>query len=307
MKLNRLERPIFFVGSPRSGTTLIYEAFARHADLGWLSNYSRMLPEWPSLNLLRRLLDNRVVRLQGQKKQYAPLRLGNRFLPYPEEAYRFWDTLARSDFSKSYLLEASCSESARVDVRRALHRTLAWQGKPRLTTKFTGPLRIEYLTSLFPDAQFVHIIRDGRGVVRSLMEVAFWRKKGGMDAPFWNPGFPAESQAAWESAHRDPAVLAALQWRDIINLGREESAQLSNTQYLEVKYEDYLENPHDNLSKLYQFAGLDDAPGPHRYVSSLPIVRGTNDRFEEMFDEDRRLAISSVVNPLLSTLGYETD
>ena len=39
-----LERPVFMVGMPRSGTTIIYEALALHEDLGWFSSFGVRQP-----------------------------------------------------------------------------------------------------------------------------------------------------------------------------------------------------------------------------------------------------------------------
>lgn len=86
-----LDKPIIFIGMPRSGTTILFERFAQHPELGWLSNYCEKQPAWPVLNLLCPLLDNPVVGLRGEKKQYSRLRLGNRFYPRPNESYAFWD------------------------------------------------------------------------------------------------------------------------------------------------------------------------------------------------------------------------
>ena len=58
-------KPIFIVGAPRSGTTLLYDLLAQHPTLGWFSNYSLkkfMTKEFQRfVNLRRRIFDMRKI------------------------------------------------------------------------------------------------------------------------------------------------------------------------------------------------------------------------------------------------------
>jgi len=38
MMLKQIDRPLFMVGVPRSGTNIFYRTFAKHPDLAWISN-----------------------------------------------------------------------------------------------------------------------------------------------------------------------------------------------------------------------------------------------------------------------------
>ena len=44
-----VERPIFILGPPRSGTSLLYKTLAVHPDLAWFNRNFKRLPEWPRL------------------------------------------------------------------------------------------------------------------------------------------------------------------------------------------------------------------------------------------------------------------
>ena len=56
-----LNRPIFVVGMPRSGTTAFFEDFSSHPDLAWMSNYSRMFPGVSMVNGLHRIFDYKLI------------------------------------------------------------------------------------------------------------------------------------------------------------------------------------------------------------------------------------------------------
>jgi hypothetical protein len=40
----KIDRPIFIVGAPRSGTNIFYRTLARHPDLAWISNITKKVP-----------------------------------------------------------------------------------------------------------------------------------------------------------------------------------------------------------------------------------------------------------------------
>ena len=38
--------PVFLIGAPRSGTSLLYKSLALHEGFGYISNYNERLPRW---------------------------------------------------------------------------------------------------------------------------------------------------------------------------------------------------------------------------------------------------------------------
>lgn len=175
--------PVFFIGAPRSGTTVLFEAFARHEQLGWPSNYSRKFPGIPQLGLILRLTNNRFINLSGQKKQYNRVLIANKLLPKPAEAYEFWNHYTEIDFAKQYLIDQSATPECRKRLIRAVKAILYWEGKTTFSAKFTGPSRIHFLKSIFPKARFVHVIRDGRAVVHSMLNSSGWSSHNFLDQP----------------------------------------------------------------------------------------------------------------------------
>jgi len=162
MKID-IQRPIFFIGMGRSGTTILFEAFARHPELAWTSSYCRMYPENLWVNGLRRILDNKLIHLYSNKQQYGGKRLLNDYFPQPDEAYVFWNKYAGERFAGHSLHMKRCTEEDIVTARRAVAEVMKWQRRDRFAAKFTGPPRITYLKSIFPDAQFVNVVRDESG------------------------------------------------------------------------------------------------------------------------------------------------
>ncbi len=296
--MQKISRPIFFIGVPRSGTTAIFEEFARHPDLAWLSNYSGFFPRLPIANVVRRAFENRWWHVVGRKDQFGELGLLNRFVPRPEESYEFWVAHANRNFDRQYLLgqHATPAEVAKVQLMSA--KTMSYQGRSRFSAKLTGPGRITYLNSIFPDAIFIHLCRDGLDVVRSLMNVAFWRRGDGHTKPWWNGGLTEAMLARWRVSGSDPATLAAIQWHKIIETTRAEARSLDPRRYVECRYEDFVNNPSAFMTSIYHFVGLDESRVP---PNALTIRRH---HYDFDFDSKSIKSLVQLMEPTYSELGY---
>ena len=160
-------------------------------------------------------------------------------------------------------------------------------------------LRIPYLKAIFPDAQFIHVIRDARAVVRShLAQVR--RDRYRQSIPFGS--FPKPPR--W----REYLSLTALeqyahQWVDLILAIRECSTEvLGSEDYLEVRYEDFCTDSHGELRRIDQFCGLD--PSKRRYASIPERFVVRNDQWRHDFSSSDLKVIEEVTGPLMKELKY---
>ena len=88
---------------------------------------------------------------------------------------------------------------------------------------------IPQLAAIFPNAVFIHVIRDGRNVALATL-----------DAP-WGPKSVPES---------------ARYWRRRVNVGRRRGSALGSGRYMEVHYEDLLADPEAELRRVCKFLGV---------------------------------------------------
>jgi hypothetical protein len=111
-------------------------------------------------------------------------------------------------------------------------------GKPRWGDKRPSYFRhVGTLLRLFPDAQFVHLVRDGRDCVASLLEMPWY----------------------------DKDVLHAISaWREAIDRGRRLAERLGPDSYYELQYERLVADPVDELTRLCAFLGEDFDPAMTR-------------------------------------------
>jgi hypothetical protein len=157
------------------------------------------------------------------------------------------------------------------------------------------------LHGLFPEAKFVHIIRDGRDVALSLIN---WAK---------SPRVVGERFATW---FEDPVSTAALYWEWSVRLGRETGLDLQNL-YHEVRYESLVDQAAETSAELCQFLELPYDPAMIRFhvgrtVSEpgldakhawLPVTAGLRDWRRDMRHEDVERFEASA-GELLDELGY---
>lgn len=300
----QIDKPIFFIGMPRSGTTLMFTTLAVHPDLAWFSQYLERAPAVAAVAALSRLVD-RVPSLRKPVNRHGESRsrLG-RLRIAPDEAYAVWERCCGERFRYDYLLGARASEAERSCARRMVGRVMRYQGKPRFAAKITGPARIGYLSSIFEDARFVHIVRDGRAVVDSLMSVPFWKESKRMREPAWRGGLDAEEIVSWRSRGASPPELAAIQWRTVIEAARREAADLAPDRYREVRYEDFVADPHASLDEIIDFCALPRDQRPHAFIDDRAGVRNLNDRWRQRLSEADRERLEAVLEAPLRDLGY---
>ena len=298
----KITNPIFFLGAPRSGTTIIFEAFAAHEDLSWFSNYLSKHPKYPVVSLLSRLTFSNY--LQGSEKQISKQSRLKNHLPYPSECYSVWESCCGTKFLFDFLKDQRADETEKQRLVKTISKVMQYHGKKRFAAKITGPSKIHYLDSIFPDAKFVHIIRDGRSVVNSLMNVNFWREGGGYHKPWWNNGLTNRDIEIYEKYQRSSLALAAVQWRRIIKIARDESEKIKNNRYCEIKYEDFMKEPHGLMQELFDFSGLDYSKKVEKYMDKRSNFKSQNYKFLESMSKNEIDMLNDIMGNLMTDLGY---
>ncbi len=145
-------RPLFVVGCPRSGTTLLQSMLAAHPQI----------VSFPESHFFNRLISARPwMRRLGLASRMARPRF-HAFLReiHHEEMVSLlpWYAITMRQYVRAF--------------RAALNRIAAQLGARYWLEKTPGHLHyIPFIERWMPDACFIHILRDGRDVVASLYEV----------------------------------------------------------------------------------------------------------------------------------------
>ncbi|MEQ4717340.1 sulfotransferase [Nonomuraea sp. B19D2] len=261
--------PDFLIGTGRCGSTLVYGVLARHPGVHFISG-----------------LDNRWAHVPGPVRRHSgtiyrrlPRGLMSRsgMVLAPSEAY---SALSRE---VSPMLADPFRDLTARDVTPWLAQRLREfferrksPGREDLTHKFTGWPRAAFLHEVFPEARFVHIVRDGRAVANSLAQMPWWR--GHLGIPGWRFGpLPALYAEEWESSGRCLAHLAGIGWKVMMDAYEVARAAVPPHLWLEMRYEDLLADPRKHMDVILQHLGLSWTPDFER---SLEHERFSGSRTE---------------------------
>lgn len=284
--------PVFVIGCGRSGTTLVFHALAEHSDFAWISNWSNRFGDsatWLSLAMLRHAPGVRALGTSGVR-------------PRPVEGYRLWtDCFPGFNRPARDLAARDCSDTCAERMRARVLRHMTVQHRARFIAKYTGWSRIGFMDRAFPDARYVHVVRDGRAVAASLLEVGFWEGWRGPEQWRWGPLAEADDQV-WNAHDRSFAVLAGLQWKLLVENIRTAGAEVGE-RYREVRYEDFVQDPLGSVDGLRHWCGLRTDARLVDRVAALG-VRDVGEKWKRLGAEEQA-RLSEVLGPELRSLGYE--
>lgn len=201
--------PFFIIGIGRSGTTLLRLMFHNHPNIAvpyeshFITDYYNRLDDYGDLsddtNLDKLLTDILQEKLLVQ-----------------------WDH--EFDINR---IKALMSDNSLESIFNAIYSDYAnGKGKSRWADKSDYLDRMHIINNIFPNAKFIHIIRDGRDVANSVLRLP------------WGP---------------TDLIGAAEWWNDCIRLARAVGAVLGDKKYTEVKYEDLVNDPEKELRRLCEF------------------------------------------------------
>ena len=302
---------VFVVGTGRCGSTPVVEAIARHRDVGFISNVDDKLSR---LDLAGRW-NNALHRLSGPRDpRLRPLRDGRQLLEKgrlrlgPSEGWTVLDRQVAPIFSTPFrdLLAEDCTPWLRGRLREFFERRMAAQGRPVFVHHLTGWPRVGFLRAAFEDARFIHVIRDGRAVTNSWLQMGWWRGYQGPSA--WHLGPLSErDQRAWDSSGHSFPVLAGLGWRTLIDAFEEARTAVPRDNWLELRYEDLLDDPRAEVARIADFVGLRWDLDYESQFARCRFESRRVDAFRRDLAPGDVAALDTVIGPTLRAYGYATD
>lgn len=274
------KRPVFVLGSPRSGTTLLYHMILSAGNFAIYRTESNvfnlLMPRFGDLSKL------------GNRQALMKVWLGSKLFTR--------SGLDAAEIEKKILEEC---KSGGEFLRIVMGEIARKQGVERWAD--STPDHLLYLAAIkqaIPEALVIHILRDGRDVALSL------------EKQRWIRPFP------WD---RDKSVLVAgLYWQWFVNKGRENGRRLGGD-YTELHFEDLIQNPRPVLAKLGEFiehdldydrilkVGIGSVSDPNTSFQQSSGDSGFNPvgRWRNNFASEQLAAFESLMGGTLTTLGYE--
>jgi hypothetical protein len=274
------DRPIFVVGCPRSGTTLLQLMLHAHPRIAIPPETRFLLPVYESR------CDFGDLRETANRRELA------RCIVEPKET-KFADLgLDPEEVAAEIAAGPPTVGSALGIVFRAYARRF---GRVRWGDKRPSYFRrLDVLLRMFPDAQIVNLIRDGRDCVASLKEMPWY---------------------TLDTFH------AVSTWTEAIDAGRRAARRLGPGSYHEMSYERLVADPQTELGGLCAFLGEEYHPAmarpQHMAKVAVPAHKNWHARTYDSVDSGRvgswaqrlepwEIALcESVMGARLADKGYE--
>jgi len=144
----------------------------------------------------------------------------------PSEAYGLIDRHVLAGFSTPCrdLLAQDMTPYLQRRVAAFFDRRIRSQGCEVLRQHLTGWPRTGFLRAAVPDLRVIHVVRDGRAVASSWLQMGWWDGWRGPDNWFLGP-LDADLRQEWEESGRSFPVLAALGWKMLMSAFDDAQAQ----------------------------------------------------------------------------------
>ncbi len=272
------KNPIFIVGCPRSGTTLLQQMLDAHPDVAIAPETHFMKSFW------------------NKQAKYGDLTQDGNY----QQLIR--DITALPEFAEMDLSPQVFSDAAWRSQRSyaALFHLLLAQFAQARGVSIVGektPGHVMYLPTLkqfFPSAQFVNIVRDPRAVVNSWRSVP-WSDCIKGDSEVWRRNVFAARR--WTSQF--PASMFTLHYERLVAAPEENLRSLCR--FLDLEFTSEMLNYHKQEKTV---VNVEREPWKARSVESIsqdPLTRWKSELSEQTITE-----IETVVWPEMRRLGYQT-
>ena len=160
LKYLDLYPPVFIVGSPRSGTTVLYQLLCKHTNFSYINNF---IGHWYRIPILA--AKAYTVLFQGGNELELNSNFGKSKNHYgPNEFGEFWYKY----YSKTHSFKNQNKKSAEKLKMEIAAITKIFE-KPILLKNVVNSMRIESLSNIFDNSTFIVIERDKLDNAQSIL------------------------------------------------------------------------------------------------------------------------------------------
>lgn len=275
--------PFFIVGSGRSGTTLLRAMLTGHPGLD-IPPESYVLPA-----VIRGFQDFSFLPWDF----LVPWVIAT-YERHPE--FDTWQTdLAAARIAALHIEPAQRTLRAILDEVYGAYTLRAGKGRCRWGDKTPlNTLHLPTIYAAFPDAQYVHVLRDGRAVAASYVCAGLYSS----------------------------AVEAAMRWEVSVQAARKLGRRLPARQFLEIRYEDLVTVPRETMARVSAFLGVEMVDAmlePRERAGSLgdvprhehhggvfePLTAAKIEQWKDSLSPGQLAEVEAAVGRTLKAAGYD--
>jgi len=307
---HKILKPIFIVGVPRSGTTMLYRMMlCKHPDVAWFSHED-----------LQYLISKEEQ--EKLKKQFKKMKENNEKIPRTESTLFVFgpkqknfvkgtsklpieaETLWSNCFGKKYITDIS--ENKKNEVIQSIQMLLENQKKIRFLNKSPqNSMRIFAIKKIFPDAKFINIAREPRSVIASMITRQELEGQFEVERSFKNKPVSKIRSLIKKKIHLSSNNFDVV--KDYANSYKEITEILYNfstfhyENFITVIYEKLLANPEKEITRLLEFCELEK---PLSLKDLIPTFKETQNKWKEKLSKDDEKEIFKIVKSTIKKMNY---
>jgi hypothetical protein len=233
------DTPLFILGHPRSGTTLIRLILTSHSHIGVPPESEFIVKLFPRYGHIQRFSEEDSVELMTD--------LSGRVIDLSEQ----WEIDLEALLPQRYALVGKSYSEVCAHIYQAyqsakqLSNILIWGDKNNAYHNY-----IDVLTYLYPKAKFVCVIRDGRAILNSIKQLEY-----------------PEGQKYAPRLSRTPRQVA-LEWSDTISRLDRHLKKYASGKSISIRYEDVLNDFEGQIGAVCDFLGIQYEPEMKEYYAN---------------------------------------
>jgi hypothetical protein len=292
------ERVAFLVGAGRSGTTLLHKLLCLHPQIAYISNYENRFAWFPdglACGAIAQRLDEKLDAWfdKGGNAYFVKRPWLKKLFPTPNEGESVFRACGMPLIpTADYRPDAATTACLRGRFEQIRQRSKA---AIFLSKRTANNRRIPQLAEIFPEARYVHLIRDGRDVAQSLSTVEWWDQH----QVWWDGRTPLEMEHAGEAR----LAVCARNWVREEQELQTHLAAIAPRRLLVLRFEELLRDPRPLLERVLQFLGVEFTEA-YRKAIELLNLQPVRAKWSTEWDADQLGTVLKEVQPLLAKLGY---
>jgi hypothetical protein len=272
--MRKIVKPVFIVGSPRSGTTLLFNVLSQSEELWSLYTESTI---W-----------NKYAGPQHKRWETMELRASDA----TEETVN----KIKSEFCQRVINHET--ENKHDRFIRMVEKTP------------DNCFRIDFIRKMFPDAYFIYIKRDGRNTISSMIEAWRYYKKypvplsvnidlqNGSTTDKWWGSLPT----GWQSYSKSKVIDVCLfQWKEANSIALESLKDIPSSRMVPVRYEDLTKNGEVVIQQICKKIGITYSNSLKNAISSIYPVNTF--KWKEN-NEELILSVYEDIRKMMKIMGY---
>jgi hypothetical protein len=291
---------VHIVGAGRSGTTLLYKLLCLHPDIVYLSRYNIVFPSIPYFSIINRILKKNLI-LKRKKwfeddgnAYFLTQTFIDRLIPMPREGENFYNFCGLKLYGNEYSKQEI--DNAQKKFRELIKKYVKMAGgKVFLTKRTANNRRLDILARMTPEAKYIHVVRDGRDVTNSLLNVAWWSTH----TLWWSGKRPCDYPQDIDTQ----IELAAITWLEAEKKVSTHLKNMSADKIYNLRYEELVTNPLTEILKIYSFMNLEVPQALPKVISSIRM-KSVHNNWKNVFTSEQIERIENIQGDMLKGNQY---